>query len=430
METNLDNREEELRAQRAARREQMRREKQRQEERRRMIKRFLPIGAGVFSVIIVISVIAAVVRKPGENDAGQQARIEESELSQTSKNGLTDSNSTGRTNEESSGGLQTEQNNRTDSIESVEMSGVRNTSSSDSVNGSSVESDTGAPAVAAASANAENTPIYNFESTSDTATIYSEEVISTNAVLINESTDTIVASKGAKQRISPASMTKVLTVLVAAEHIAEEDLDDTFTMTLEITDYAYVNDCSSVGFLEGEKVTVRDLFYGTTLHSGGDAAVGLATYVAGSHEAFVDMMNEKLKALGLADSAHFTNCVGLYDDNHYCTVYDMAVIMKAAIQNDLCREFLSKHTYTTAPTKEHPEGIEISNWFLRRIEDKDTGGEVLCAKTGYVVQSKNCAVSYGTFADGVPYICVTAGSTSSWRCIYDHVEIYNRYIKS
>ncbi len=270
--------------------------------------------------------------------------------------------------------------------------------------------------------------VYSFSETPDTAYINSEEVISTNAILIDESTDTIIASKGAEERISPASMTKVLTVLVAAEQITEEDLDDTFIMTLEITDYAYVNDCSSVGFLDGEEITVRDLFYGTILHSGGDAAVGLATYIAGSHEAFVDMMNAKLEELGISDSTHFTNCVGLYDDNHYCTVYDMAVIMKAAMQNELCREILSAHTYTTVPTVKHPEGITISNWFLRKIEDKDTGGEVLCAKTGYVVQSRNCAVSYGTFADQTPYICVTAGSTSSWRCIYDHVEIYNRYV--
>ena len=269
----------------------------------------------------------------------------------------------------------------------------------------------------------------HFAATSDTVSISSEDVISTNAILVDESTDTIIASKGAQERIYPASMTKVLTVLVAAEQIEKEDLDDTFTMTLDITDYAYINDCSSVGFLDGEEVTVRDLFYGTVLPSGGDAAVGLATYIAGSHEAFVDMMNVKLKELGLADSAHFTNCIGLFDENHYCTVYDMAVIMKAAIQNELCREVLSAHIYTTVPTEMHPEGITISNWFLRRIEDKDTGGEVLCAKTGYVVQTQSCAVSYGSFAGGTPYICVTVGATSSWRCIYDHVEIYNRYVR-
>lgn len=140
------------------------------------------------------------------------------------------------------------------------------------------------------------------------------------------------------------------------------------------------------------------------------------------------MMNEKLEELGISDSAHVTNCVGLYDKNHYCTVYDMAVMMKAAMQNELCREILSARTYTTSKTMQHPDGITISNWFIRRIEDKETGGEIIAGKTGYVVQSGNCAVSYGIFgAEKKPYICVTAGSHSSWRCIYDHVDIYSRY---
>ena len=272
-------------------------------------------------------------------------------------------------------------------------------------------------------------PLYLFQETDATVTIYNEEVISTHAILIDESTDTIIASKNAYERISPASMTKVLTVLVAAEQITEEELDNPFTITLEYTDYAYINDCSTAGFLKDEQVTVRDLFYGTILPSGGDAAAALASYVAGSHEAFVVLMNEKLEELGLADSAHFTNCVGLYDKEHYCTVYDMAVIMKAALQNDFCKEVLAARTYTTTANELHPEGNLLSNWFLRRIEDKDTRGEVLCAKTGYVDQSQSCAVSYGIFAKETPYICVTVGSSSSWRCIYDHVEIYTRYIQ-
>ncbi|NLG02568.1 MAG: D-alanyl-D-alanine carboxypeptidase, partial [Clostridia bacterium] len=130
------------------------------------------------------------------------------------------------------------------------------------------------------------------------------DIVSEHAILVDESQNLILAQKDAQTKIWPASMTKVLTVLVAAEHVT--DLDDTFTMTLDITDYSYVNDCSNVGFLEHETVTVRDLFYGTILKSGADAAVGLATYVAGSHEAFVDMMNEKLDELGMSDTAHFT----------------------------------------------------------------------------------------------------------------------------
>ena len=267
---------------------------------------------------------------------------------------------------------------------------------------------------------------YEAVATDETITI-GEDVISSHAIFIDLESGNILAQRDAKTIISPASMTKVLTVLVAAEQITEADLDDTFTMTLDITDYSFKNDCSNAGFLENEQITVRDLFYGTILPSGADAAVGLATYVAGSHEAFVELMNQKLEELGLAETAHFTNCVGLYDEEHYCTIYDMAMIMEAAIENELCREVMSTKKYTTSPTEQHPEGITISNWFLRRIEDKDTGGEMICGKTGYVVESGNCAVSFGIDHAGKEYVCATADSTSSWRCIYDHVALYKEF---
>jgi len=273
----------------------------------------------------------------------------------------------------------------------------------------------------------ENQPVYKAETTESTAG-FPGEVASNYGIFIDLDTDTVLAQRNGTTRINPASMTKVLTVLVAAEQLGDmSKLDDTFTMTLEITDYGYINDCSSVGFLEGEEVTVRDLFYGTILPSGADAAVGLATYIAGSQDAFVELMNEKLDELGLSHTAHMTNCVGIYDENHYCTPYDMAMIMEAAIDNELCREIMHARIYTTKATTQHPEGIEISNWFIRRIEDKDTGGEVICAKTGYVAQSGSCAASYGKDDAGKEYICVTADAHSSWRCIYDHVELYSKY---
>lgn len=264
--------------------------------------------------------------------------------------------------------------------------------------------------------------------TTDATTSVDDEVQSTNGIFIDLATQNILFDREGHTKINPASMTKVLTVLVAAEHVT--DWSDTFEITPEITNYSYVHGCSAVGFSNNEVVTVEDLFYGTVLSSGGDAALGLATYVAGSQEAFVDMMNEKLKELELADTAHFTNCIGLYDENHYCTVYDIAMILEATIENPQCREVLSTKNYITSSTPEHPEGIEISNWFLRRIEDKDTGGEVICGKTGFVAQSGSCAVSYGMDVTGNEYICATVNAHSPWRCIYDHVELYKRFAKT
>lgn len=279
-------------------------------------------------------------------------------------------------------------------------------------------------------------PVFSAKST-DATQGFGDSIISEYGIVIDVEKGTILAGKGAKSRINPASMTKILTVLTAADALgisgdAEKDaavLQDTFTITIEITDYSYVHDCSNVGFEVGEEVTVQDLFYGTILPSGGDAALGLACYVAGSQEAFVELMNKKLEELELSDTSHFTNCVGLYDAEHYSTPYDMAVMLKTAADNSFVRDVLSAHTYTTSATVQHPEGLLISNWFLRRIEDKDTHGGVLCGKTGYVVQSGSCAASLATDTAGKEYLCVTAGSSSSWQCIYDQVALYQKYLE-
>lgn len=422
METILDNidGEEERRMRSHERRERMRREKALQAKRRRMARLYARIAARLSVLVVAVGLAGTVLWKGGKAFlAGKdEVRVEGG---QAGENRIqAESDKLPEVEEDDTGALAAMGGQ-------ADISHIPIQEKGDSPEGQLFGA---AGMVQTEGITREETPIYTFQSTEATMGIFDEEIISSHAILIDESMDTIIASKGEKERISPASMTKVLTILVAAEQITEEELEDTFTMTREITDYSYINDCSAAGFLDGEKVTVRDLFYGTILPSGADAALGLAVYVAGSQEAFVELMNQKLDELGLADSAHFTNCVGLYDEEHYCTVYDIAVMMKAAMKNELCRQILSAHTYITSSTTEHPEGITLSNWFLRRIEDKDTGGEVLGAKTGFVVQSQNCAVSYGTFTGGKPYICVTAGASSSWRCIYDHVEIYNRYIKA
>lgn len=275
-------------------------------------------------------------------------------------------------------------------------------------------------------------PTYSAFTTAATAG-FGEEIISEYGIIIDVESQTILAEKNYQSRMYPASMTKILTVLTAAEILGITDgteavLDDTFTMTIEITDYCYINDCSVAYFSVDEVIPVRDLFYGTVLPSGADAAIGLAIYAAGSQEAFVELMNEKLKDMGLSDTTHFTNCIGLYDEEHYSTVYDIAVILKEAADNPFCREVLSAHTYNTALTEQHPEGMLLSNWFLRRIEDKDTHGEVLCAKTGYVSQSGSCAASLGVDVNGREYLCVTAKSRGTWPCINDQKMLYQMYL--
>lgn len=270
---------------------------------------------------------------------------------------------------------------------------------------------------------------YDISKSDTTSYIASENMQSTYAIIIDGADGSVIAQKDGFTRINPASMTKIMTVLVAAEHLTDEDIDKRVTIELDDTDYAYVHDLSAVNWDAGEGASVRDLFYGTILPSGADAAHALAKYVAGDEDTFVEMMNDKLVELGLSDTTHFTNCVGSYNADHYSTCADMAMILKAAIENDFVYDVLNAHKYTTTVTSEHPEGIQISNWFLRRIEDKDTNGEVIGAKTGYVKESGSCASSFMISNSGHPYFCTTADAHSSWRCIYDHVDIYTTYTK-
>jgi len=269
---------------------------------------------------------------------------------------------------------------------------------------------------------------YDFKATDNTAEI-PEEVGSTYAVLVNLVDGTVVAGREYDTEMNPASMTKILTLLVAVENINLDRLDtDTYEIHQGITDYVFTHEMSQVGWNIGDTPTIRSLLYGTILPSGADAALTLAEYTAGSEEAFVELMNKKLEELGISDTAHFTNVVGDYDEEHYCTALDMATILRAAIDNETCREVLSCHYYEVPPSGgEESPSIDISNWFLRRIEDKDTHGEVVCAKTGYVSESGFCAASYQVSDNGGHYICVTADGAGIWPCIYDHVEIYTAF---
>lgn len=371
------NDEEAARARHRQRIEQMRRDKDRQMMRRRYFKKYVPLAAGAVVLFVLILAGIKLFLRPSDGEGNQEVQRMEEEPEQ----GIIGKLNIGAAME------QLREDKR--------------------------------PKVYTASATADTLQL-------GSSLASGEDFFSNYAVLIDMDADTILAEKHARTRINPASMTKVLTALVAAEHV--KDLDDTFTMTLEITDYGYINDCSAAGFVKDEVVTIRDLFYGTILPSGADAAVGLATYVAGSQEAFVELMNEKLEELGLAETAHFTNCVGIYEEDHYCTVYDMAMIMEAAMDNELCREVMAAHTYTTSATSQHPDGILLSNWFLRRIEDKDCGGEVICGKTGYVVQSGSCAVSYAEDGNGKHYVCASADAGNKWRCTLDHARLYKQFL--
>lgn len=266
---------------------------------------------------------------------------------------------------------------------------------------------------------------YTPASVTDATKTLDLELYSENALLIDLESNTVLVQKNADARIYPASMTKVMTVLVAAEHI--ENWDETFTMTQSIIDPLFLADASMAGFVHGEEVSMTELLYGAVLPSGAEATQALAIVTAGSEEAFAALMNEKAQALGLKDT-HFVDASGLHDENHYTTLSDMAIIMQAALDNPHCREVLTSVNHTSPATEQNPSGVAMTNRFLYRIRPQQTGNvDIQAAKTGYTAQAMNCCVSYGIMENGRAAICVTAHAWTGDYCIADHLALYGTY---
>ena len=263
----------------------------------------------------------------------------------------------------------------------------------------------------------------------DATKVLDLELYSSSALLIDLQSGTVLAEKAPDEKIYPASMTKVMTLLVAAENLP--DLDETFTMTQAIIDPLYLAGASMAGFVDGETVTMRDLLYGAVVPSGAEATEALAQAVAGSEEAFVSMMNEKAAALGLQNT-HFMNTSGLHDENHYSTVREIALILQAALQNETCAEVLSAENYRAGKTEQHPDGLAMTNKFLYRVHHEyDLGGaEITAAKTGYTAEAMNCCASAGKTPDSRDVLCVTANAWTGDFCIEDHVALYTKYCGS
>ena len=252
-------------------------------------------------------------------------------------------------------------------------------------------------------------------------------------ILIDLDSNTVIATKGGDDKIFPASMTKVMTLIVAYENL--KSLDKTYTFNAEMLDELYLANASVAGFKAGETVSARDLLYGAILPSGGDATNALAELVAGSEEDFAFLMNEKVAELGLKNT-HFVTASGLHHDDHYTTCHDMAKILEYAISKPELREILSTYQYTTAPTEQHPEGILLTSTMYSRMKGDEVGEGfyVQGGKTGYTNEGKNCLCTFASncredesLTAKPQYILVTAFAAGEYTPVYDAIDVYEKY---
>ena len=157
------------------------------------------------------------------------------------------------------------------------------------------------------------------------------------AVLMQVKGGKIIGNMKGDEKIYPASMTKIMTVIVAIENL--DDLDQEITLTQEMFAGLYEQDATQAGFQPGETVRAIDLLYGAMLPSGAECCIALADTVGGSRNGFVEMMNKKAQQLGM-NKTHFCDTTGLHDSDHYSTVRDIAVLLRYALKNDTFREII------------------------------------------------------------------------------------------
>lgn len=169
-------------------------------------------------------------------------------------------------------------------------------------------------------------------------------------------TGDVLIDRRSNEKMYPASITKMMTVILALEHY--DDLDKTITITEEMLKGLREQNLSQAGFLAGDTPTVKDLLYGAVLPSGSDCVNALAMDSYGTIEQFVDAMNAKAKKLGM-NSTHFANPTGIDDPDHYSTCRDISLLVKYCRKNDVFNELVRAETYTSTPVKSHPKGITM-----------------------------------------------------------------------
>lgn len=239
---------------------------------------------------------------------------------------------------------------------------------------------------------------------------------SPNAILIDLENN-IVMEKRSGEKISPASLTKIMSAIVAIEHL--DDLNKEITLKEDMFAELIAANASMAGFLPNEKVAALDLLYGMMLPSGAEASIGLATDIAGTEEAFVELMNNKAKQLGM-ENTHFHNVTGLHHPGHYSTVKDISELLHYAVKNDVFRKIFTADRHSISPTNRHPDGVTLTSTLFSKMETSDfLGGEILGGKTGYTEQAGLCLASLAKI-NGQEYILVTAGADGN-----QHTEQYN-----
>ena len=233
-----------------------------------------------------------------------------------------------------------------------------------------------------------------------------------SAVLIDAENGRILFEHNAYEKRGMASTTKIMTAITVLENC---NINELVTVSFN----AASTEGSSMYLEPKEKISVENLLYGLMLSSGNDAATALAEHVSGNTETFAKLMNKKANELGMKNSS-FANPHGLDDENHYSTAYDMAILTKYAMSNEIFRKIVQtdKKTLEISPGKfryltNHNKLLSMYEW-CRGV------------KTGFTKKCGRCLVSYSE-KNGVKLIAITLNAQDDWN---DHINLFNNYFNT
>ncbi len=252
---------------------------------------------------------------------------------------------------------------------------------------------------AAAGASAEE----KAKSTGNTAAAADLAPNARSAILMDAGTGTIIYEKNSHDKLPPASITKIMTMLLTVEALDEGRLQ--LTDMVRTSEYAASMGGSQIFLEPGEEMSVDEMLKGIAMASGNDASVAMAEKIAGSESAFVDMMNSKAEELGLKDT-HFANCNGLPAENHYSSAHDIAVISRELLKHERIIKYTGSYQDYLRKDTEKPFWLVNTNKLVRFY----TGADGL--KTGYTSEAKFC-LSATASRDGLRAVAVVLGEPNT-----------------
>ena len=234
----------------------------------------------------------------------------------------------------------------------------------------------------------------------DTETVNSwpqaPSVYGASAILMDADSGAILYASNAHERLYPASITKIMTGLLAIENL---NLNDTITYTNQIP-----SDAAKLGLVEGETTTIRDALYALLLRSANEVATGLAFQVSGSESEFAKLMTERAAQAGALDT-HFANASGLHQEDHYTTAYDMAMIARTAMANPEFATIWGSENYTLAATNKSESFRIWHRHALLLSTSQYYYPYAIGGKTGYTDEAGRTLVTAAE-KDGLRLICV------------------------